>query len=74
MVVDYGLLREVVERFDHCDLNAQPDFDRNKLPTTAENIAVVLATKLQTAVGDRVSIDEVVVRETPRAAAKWKKN
>ncbi len=53
------------------DLNALPDFA--ELPTTAENIAVVLARKLQAAVGARVSIDEVVVRESPLTAARWKK-
>ena len=73
MVADYNALREVVERFDHCDLNAQSDFRDAKLPTTAENIATVLAAKLQSAVGGRVSIDEVVVRETPRTAARWRK-
>jgi 6-pyruvoyl-tetrahydropterin synthase len=71
MVVDYNILKEVVAGFDHVDLNALSDFA--DLPTTAENIAVVLARKLQAAVGARVSIDEVVVRESPLTAARWKK-
>ena len=71
MVVDYNLLKDVVEEFDHRDLNALPDFAA--LPTTAEHIATVLARKLQSAVGQRVSIDEVVVRESPQSAARWTK-
>jgi 6-pyruvoyltetrahydropterin/6-carboxytetrahydropterin synthase len=71
MVVDYNLLKRVVEEFDHRDLNALSDFAG--IPTTAENLAIVLARKLQTAVGQRVSIDEVVVRESPQASARWVK-
>ena len=74
MVVDYNLLEKVIARFDHCDLNRRPEFKKSGLPTTAENIAAVLAKTLQAAVGKRVSIDEVVVRETPRAAARWRKS
>jgi 6-pyruvoyltetrahydropterin/6-carboxytetrahydropterin synthase len=71
MVIDYNVLKRVVDEFDHRDLNALPDFAN--VPTTAENLAVVLARKLQTAAGQRVSIDEVVVRESPQASARWRK-
>jgi 6-pyruvoyl tetrahydropterin synthase/QueD family protein len=74
MVVDYNVLKGVVDEFDHCDLNEQPEFKGGRLQTTAENIASVLAQKLQSAAGGRVSIDEVVVRETPRAAARWRRD
>ena len=74
MVVDYNVLKSVVDEFDHCDLNERPEFKDGGLQTTAENIASVLAQKLQSAVGGRVSIDEVVVRETPRAAARWRRD
>jgi 6-pyruvoyltetrahydropterin/6-carboxytetrahydropterin synthase len=73
MVVDFNVLRKVVDEFDHCDLNERPEFLGGGLQTTAENICVVLARKLQDAVGARVSIDEVVVRETPRSAAHWRR-
>jgi len=73
MVVDFNVLQTVVNEFDHCDLNERPEFTVTGLPTTAENIAIVLARKLQAAVGDRVSIDEVVVRETPRSLARWRR-
>lgn len=73
MVVDFNLLRGVVDEFDHCDLNERPEFHATHSQTTAENIALVLAQKLQHAVGDRVSIDAVVVRETPRSSARWTK-
>ena len=73
MVVDFNLLRDVVDEFDHCDLNERPEFSGGKLQTTAENVAMMLAEKLQRAVGNRVSIDEVVVRETPRTLARWTK-
>ncbi len=72
MVVDFNVLRAVVDEFDHCDLNERPEFTVTQLATTAENIAIVLARKLQAAVGARVSIDEVVVRETPRSLARWR--
>jgi len=71
MVADYNALKRVVEEFDHRDLNALPDFANT--PTTAESIAAVLARKLQTAAGARVSIDEVIVRESPTTAARWRK-
>lgn len=71
MIVDYNKLQAVVDAFDHRDLNALPEFANGKLATTAENIAMVLARRLQEAAGARVSIEEVVVRETPRTAARW---
>jgi 6-pyruvoyltetrahydropterin/6-carboxytetrahydropterin synthase len=73
MVVDFNLLRSVVDEFDHSDLNDRAEFTVTRLPTTAENIAVVLAQKLQAKVGERVSIDEVSVRETPRSRARWRR-
>ena len=72
MVVDFNVLREIVDAFDHCDLNERPEFAR--LQTTAENIASVLADKLQHRVGDRVLIEEVSVRETPRSLARWSRS
>ena len=74
MVVDYNVLKDVVDAFDHCDLNERPEFKDGALATTAENICLVLARMLQSAVGGRVTIDEVVVRETPRAAARWRRS
>lgn len=74
MVVDYNLLKNVVDAFDHRDLNELPEFKAPALETTAENICLVLARMLQSAVGGRVAIDEVVVRETPRAAARWRRS
>jgi 6-pyruvoyltetrahydropterin/6-carboxytetrahydropterin synthase len=74
MVVDYNVLKGVADEFDHCDLNERPEFKDGRLQTTAENIALVLAQKLQSAAGGRVSIDEVIVRETPRAAARWRRD
>jgi 6-pyruvoyltetrahydropterin/6-carboxytetrahydropterin synthase len=73
MVVDFHLLRRVVQEFDHCDLNERPEFSVTGLPTTAENIAIVLAKKLEHAVGPRVTIDEVSVRETPGSLARWRR-
>ena len=74
MVVDYNVLKQTVDEFDHCDLNEREEFLRQGLQTTAEHIALVLAEKLQKAVGPRVTIDEVTVRETPRAAARWRRD
>lgn len=72
MVADYALLKRVVDEFDHRDLNGLADFAG--MPTTAENIAIVLAKKLQAAGGARISVDEVIVRESPLAAARWTKS
>ena len=72
MVADYNALKRVIEEFDHCDLNALPDFAG--VPTTAEGIATILARKLQAKVGARASIDEVIVRESPATAARWRKS
>jgi len=69
MVVDYNVLKSVVERFDHRDLNALAEFA--EMPSTAENIALVLSRELQSAAGARVSIDEVTVHESPQTAARW---
>ncbi len=74
MVVDFNILQKVVDEFDHCDLNERSEFRATQLATTAENIASVLAQKLQHAVGSRVSIDEVAVRETPRSLARWRRS
>lgn len=74
MVVDFNVLRQVVDEFDHCDLNERPEFSVTGMQTTAEHIATVLATKLQHAVGDRVSINEIIVRETPRSLARWRRS
>jgi 6-pyruvoyl-tetrahydropterin synthase len=73
MVVDFTTLRRVVEEFDHCDLNERSEFSVTGLPTTAENIAIVLAKKLEHAAGERVSIDEVIVRETASSSARWRR-
>jgi 6-pyruvoyl tetrahydropterin synthase/QueD family protein len=73
MVVDFNALKSVVDEFDHCDLNERSEFKGGGLQTTAENICVVLAKKLQGIVGARVSIDQVEVRETPRSAARWRR-
>lgn len=73
MVVDFNTLREVVDEFDHCDLNERPEFSVTGLATTAENIAFVLAQKLEHTVGPRVAIDEVTVRETPHSMARWRR-
>ncbi len=73
MVVDFNVLKSVVDAFDHTDLNELSEFAGTGVQTTAENLCRVLADRLQRAVGERVSIDEVVVKETPRSAARWRK-
>jgi 6-pyruvoyl tetrahydropterin synthase/QueD family protein len=73
MVVDFNVLKGVVDEFDHCDLNEAPEFRDTGVQTTAENLCIVLARKLQAAAGDLVTIEEVIVRETPRSSAKWRR-
>jgi 6-pyruvoyltetrahydropterin/6-carboxytetrahydropterin synthase len=71
MVVDFNIIKRVVEEFDHRDLNTLADFA--DIQPTAENIAIVLAHKLQGAVGSRVSIDQLTVRESAQTAAIWRR-
>ncbi len=58
--IDRIVAREVLERFDHTNLNCLPDF-RNAVPTT-ENLCVrifdLLAPCLQTARLERVRVEE----------------
>jgi len=68
-VYDLGKLKEiikeeVIERFDHKNLNKDTPFFRDKIPT-AENIAVVIYNLLRDRIGKQFDI-QVKLYETPR--------
>jgi 6-pyruvoyltetrahydropterin/6-carboxytetrahydropterin synthase len=77
MVIDLGLLDrvlhdEVTARFDHRNLNLDvPEFGEGGMIPTGENLARVIGERVQAALGARVSVARVVVREDESLAAEW---
>jgi 6-pyruvoyltetrahydropterin/6-carboxytetrahydropterin synthase len=63
MVVDFGLLKEVVGRLDHKVLNEIPPFD--EVPPTAENLARQVAIDVGMLEGLQWNDIRVTVAETP---------
>ena len=66
------LKRDVLDQFDHKNLNLDVDFFKNLNPT-AENIAVVIWQKLRTHINVNLDL-EVVLYETPRNFVSYKGN
>lgn len=65
-----GALREVIEAWDHQDLNSLPDFERD--PPTAEVIARKIYDRLQAQFTGQVFwLHQVTVWENPRSAASY---
>ena len=77
MVIDLALLDrvladEVVSRFDHRNLNLEvPEFAEGGMIPTGENLARVIAERVQAALGARVSLAKVIVREDDSLWAEW---
>ena len=74
LVVDFGEIRQVlwrvVEPFDHRNLDDLPPFDT--MPSTAENLARVVAERLAPFVDDgRCRLDQVDVWMTDTGCASW---
>ncbi len=75
MVVDLGLLdrvlkREVVDRFDHRNVNLDvPEFAEGKLVPTGENLALFIMERVQASVGTGVRVCAVRVEEDDTLAA-----
>ncbi len=69
MLVDLGqfddiLRREVIDRFDHRNINLDvPEFADGTLVPTGENLARFIAERVQNALGGSVTVCEVVVAE-----------
>lgn len=69
MLVDLGQLdailrREVIDRFDHRNINLDvPEFADGKLVPTGENLARFIAERVQRSLGTGVAVSEVIVAE-----------
>ncbi|HET7583647.1 MAG TPA: 6-carboxytetrahydropterin synthase [Gemmatimonadaceae bacterium] len=69
MVVDLGVLdrvlrAEVVERFDHRNINREvPEFAEGRLIPTGENLARFIFERVQAALGATATVQRVRVRE-----------
>jgi 6-pyruvoyltetrahydropterin/6-carboxytetrahydropterin synthase len=77
MVIDLALLDRVLHdevraRFDHRNLNAEvPEFADGGLIPTGENLARVIGERVRAALGARVEVARVVVREDEDLWAEW---
>jgi 6-pyruvoyltetrahydropterin/6-carboxytetrahydropterin synthase len=77
MVIDLALLDrvlndEVRSRFDHRDINREvPEFADGALIPTGENLARVIGERVQAALGARVDVSRVVVREDESLWSEW---
>jgi 6-pyruvoyltetrahydropterin/6-carboxytetrahydropterin synthase len=78
MIVDLGLLdqvlaREVRDRFDHRNINLEiPEFADGRLIPTGENLARFIFERVQQALGQRVEVVSVVVREDDTLSAEYR--
>jgi 6-pyruvoyltetrahydropterin/6-carboxytetrahydropterin synthase len=71
-VLDRVLHDEVFARFDHRNLNLEvPEFGEGGMIPTGENLALVIAERVQGALGARVEVSRVVVREDESLWAEW---
>ena len=63
-VLDRVLATEVVERFDHRNINLDvPEFADGRLVPTGENLARFILERVQRALGDRATVTAVTVAE-----------
>jgi 6-pyruvoyltetrahydropterin/6-carboxytetrahydropterin synthase len=71
-LLDLVLSAEVVERFDHRNLNTDvPEFADGKQIPTCENVARLIAGRVQFMLGTRARVTEVRVAESPTLCATW---
>jgi 6-pyruvoyltetrahydropterin/6-carboxytetrahydropterin synthase len=71
--LDDALRIEVVDRFDHHNLNTDiAEFGEGKLIPTGENLARLIAQNVQRALGAAATVTEVVVAEDRTLSATWR--
>ena len=71
--LDRALRAEVIERFDHKNLNNDvAEFADGKQIPTCENIARLVAASVQRALGAAVKVSSVTVAENPMLSATWR--
>ncbi len=78
MVVDLGrldrvLAEEVLDRFDHRNINVEvPEFAEGRLIPTGENLARFIGEHVQGAFGETVRVSAVRIAEDDRLWATWR--
>jgi 6-pyruvoyltetrahydropterin/6-carboxytetrahydropterin synthase len=71
--LDRALRTEIVERFDHHNLNTDvAEFADGKQIPTGENLARLIAANVQRALGSRAAVTQVRVAEDATLAATWR--
>ena len=71
--LDRALRTEVVERFDHHNLNTDiAEFAEGKQIPTGENLARLIAVNVQRALGPRAQVTQVTVAEDATLSATWR--
>ena len=71
--LDRALRREVVERFDHHNLNTDvAEFAEGKEIPTGENLARLIAQNVQRAIGTGAVVTQVTVAEDATLSATWR--
>jgi 6-pyruvoyltetrahydropterin/6-carboxytetrahydropterin synthase len=70
--LDDVLAREVMERFDHRNINIDvAEFAEGRLVPSCENLAAYIAARVQEALGDRTTVTRVWLSESPTLWAEW---
>jgi len=70
--LDEILEREVMERFDHRNINTDiPEFAEGLLVPSCENVASFIAARVQAALGARGQVTRVWLSESPTLWAEW---
>jgi 6-pyruvoyltetrahydropterin/6-carboxytetrahydropterin synthase len=71
-VLDRALEREVRDRLDHANLNLDlPEFADGKLMPTGENLARIIAERMQGALGGAARVTRVIVAEDSTLSATY---
>jgi len=72
-LVDAAIAAEVTERFDHRNLSTDvEEFADGRAIPTCENIARLVATRVQAALGGAATVCAVTVSESPTLSATWR--
>jgi 6-pyruvoyltetrahydropterin/6-carboxytetrahydropterin synthase len=72
-VLDDALAHEVMERFDHRNINTDvAEFAEGRDIPTCENIARLIAQRVQAAIGTAATVAAVTVAESPTLSATWR--
>ena len=71
-LLDAALAKEVTARFDHRNLNTDiPEFADGLAIPTGENLARLVAERVQAAIGSAAQVTQVTVAEDATLSASW---